>query len=86
MYARREARERREETAACRMTPDLSDYDIAEAMWTFGGSFAQGLGRLWRLADEGNRLRIKVAFPDFWAKYKGLALEKRAKIAERERC
>lgn len=55
---------------------DISDHDVTEAMLLFGGSFTQLLGALWRQADEQNRERIKIAWPEAWAIYGELWLLK----------
>jgi len=56
----------------------MTSYDeaqaVAAAMIQYGGHFVQCLGRALRIADPGNRERIKEAFPEYWAEY--------AKIAE----
>lgn len=57
---------------------DLTDDDISEAMILYGGSFASGLGSLFRQADEINQARLKAAFPDFWARYAELIQLRRA--------
>lgn len=43
---------------------------VAEAMILYGGSFVHDLGRALRHADLENALKIKNAFPEYWAKYK----------------
>lgn len=56
----------------------LNDFDITEVMIGFGGSFVAQLGRLFRQADVVNQSRIKLAFPDYWQKYRSLAESLRA--------
>lgn len=51
----------------------MTDYDIAEAMTRYGGSFVHVLGKAFRAADDDNRLRIKTAFPEYWAEYAEVA-------------
>ena len=51
----------------------MTDHDITEAMIRFGGSFVKALGQLYRLGDEINRHRLKLAFPDFWREYQDMA-------------
>jgi hypothetical protein len=53
-----------------------TDYAITAAMITYGGSFVQGLGQLFRQADAANKARLKAAFPEYWAKYRDLAAVK----------
>lgn len=50
--------------------PDPTDYAINEAMILRGGSFVTQLARLWRLGDDDNRMRLKEAFPEYWAAYR----------------
>jgi len=38
----------------------VTDYEMAEAMRTYGGSFVQCLGRAWHHADESNRKFVAV--------------------------
>lgn len=52
---------------------DYGDYEITEVMIRWGGSFVQGLGRLFRQADEDNQARLKSAFPEYWRKYAEIA-------------
>lgn len=52
----------------------MTDYEIAEAMIVYGGSFVSSLGRLWQLADPVNRGRLKDAFPDYWKNYSDEAM------------
>lgn len=47
----------------------MTDHEITEAMMALGGSFVSQLGRLFRLADDDNRRRLKAAFPEYWAEY-----------------
>ncbi len=51
----------------------MSDYDVTEAMIQYGGGFVQGLGRLFRQADRGNQIKLRDAFPGYFAKYRELA-------------
>lgn len=55
------------------MTQKHNNYEISEAMIKFGGGFVQGLGRLFRQADEDNRRRLLLAFPEYWKQYDELA-------------
>ena len=54
----------------------ITDYDVTEAMISYGGGFVQSLGRLYRQADEDNQRRIKLAWPEYWKQYADLALLK----------
>lgn len=46
---------------------------VSGAMIQFGGSFVKALGTAWRLADESNSAKIEAAFPEYVAKYQGMA-------------
>lgn len=58
------------------------DYDVWMAMKTYGGSFVQHLGELFLFADSTNHAKLKAAFPDYWAKYRELAILKAARAGE----
>ena len=50
----------------------LTDREVnvmTEAMLVYGGSFAQKLAHLMRVADSTNLQRLIDAFPDFVSKY-----------------
>jgi len=49
------------------------DWDVTDAMIHHGGAFVQGLGSLFRMGDEINKLRLKNAFPEYWKKYSEVA-------------
>ncbi len=51
----------------------MEDNEIVEAMVRYGGGFVQGLGRLYRQADDDNRRRLKVVFPEYWLRYAEIA-------------
>ena len=53
---------------------DLTDYEVTEAMIQFGGSFVRGLGELYRRADEHNKAKLRMAFPEYFAEYRDLAI------------
>lgn len=46
---------------------------VSGAMLQFGGSFVKALAAAWRLADESNSAKIEAAFPEYIAKYQGMA-------------
>lgn len=50
----------------------VTDFDMAEAMRNFGGSFAIRLADLWQHADEINRAKILAAWPDECEEYREL--------------
>lgn len=56
-----------------------TDYDIVQAMQTFGGSFVQKLAVAYQFADSTNRARLTAAFPEYWARYRELARMKAAR-------
>ena len=45
------------------------DYQILEAMQTYGGSFVKQLSVLCRLADETNFQKLKTTFANYWTEY-----------------
>jgi hypothetical protein len=51
--------------------------DILEAMLMYGGGFVSTLARLYRQGDDDNRRRLREAFPEYFQKYRELALLKR---------
>lgn len=51
----------------------ISDYDVAQTMIRFGGSFVAALAQAWCRADDRNQQRIQEAFPDYWTEYRELA-------------
>lgn len=55
------------------MNPLDTDYGVTEAMIRCGGSFVQGLGRLYRQADPSNQAKLKVAFPEYFMWYAGIS-------------
>jgi hypothetical protein len=57
-------------------TPDprvVEDFEIADAMEKYGGTFVKALGQLWHLADPENARKLKGAFPEYWEKYADIA-------------
>ena len=58
----------------------VTDFEMAEAMRTFGGSFVQCLGRAWHHADEVNRAKILSTWADECERYRELARLKRARV------
>lgn len=57
----------------------VSDYEIAEAMQFFGGSFVAALGYAWHRGDDVNRATLMAAFPEYVEQYRELARLKRAR-------
>lgn len=53
---------------------DVTDYDITEAMIIYGGNFVHTLGNLFRLADEVNQAKLRMAFPEYWEEYRELVV------------
>ena len=45
------------------------DYQILEAMQTYGGSFVKQLALLCRLADVNNFQKLKNTFSNYWIEY-----------------
>jgi hypothetical protein len=52
----------------------MTDYDVAEAMLTMGGSFMRYLALAFRAADAVNQRRIKDTFAEEWRQYHKLAV------------
>ena len=55
----------------------IRDYDITEAMITYGGGFVAGLGRLYRQADPENQRRLKRSFPMYFEEYAEMVRRRR---------
>jgi hypothetical protein len=51
----------------------FGQWHVTEAMISYGGGFVQGLGRLFRQADQDNKERLLRAFPEYFAEYAVLA-------------
>lgn len=51
----------------------ITDDEITSAMRQYGGSFVKKLGELFQFADPDNRIRLKQAFPEYWARYTVIA-------------
>ncbi len=47
---------------------------VADAMDLHGGSFVQALGNAILQADAVNKVKIKLAFRDYWEEYKAIAV------------
>ena len=45
---------------------------VCLGMRTFGGGFVKALGMALIVADYENSLKIMVAFPNYWTKYKAM--------------
>jgi hypothetical protein len=62
----------------------VNDYEIVQAMQTYGGSFVQALATAFQCADHQHQARLKAAFPELWQQYDDLArraLERRRQQA-----
>ncbi len=62
----------------------LTDYDVIQAMVTYGGSFVSALGKAYQAADSENVARLKAAFPEYWATYTKAAIAKKRQQGEAE--
>jgi hypothetical protein len=51
----------------------MTDYEITDAMITYGGNFVAQLGKAFRAGDVVNQAKLKAAFPDYWREYATLA-------------
>lgn len=58
----------------------VTEYEVAQAMITFGGSFVACLGQAWHAADEANRARLLAAFPDVVREYRDIARRHRERV------
>lgn len=56
-------------------SPLVSDYAVLSTMIQKGGSFVRALGEAGLRADPQNLLKIKNAWPEYWANCYGLAAE-----------
>jgi len=45
------------------------EYEILIAMKRYGGGFASRLAEAWLVADNQNRAKLRMAFPDLIEKY-----------------
>jgi hypothetical protein len=50
-------------------------------MRTFGGSFVERLAEAFQFADDVNRARLRVAFPEVWSQYEELATMRKRNAA-----
>ena len=50
------------------------DLEILSAMLIYGGGFAKALAHAARLADSNNLEKIKATWPEYWTRYRELAL------------
>lgn len=50
---------------------------VIKAMLKYGGSFMQALARAAQVADQKNLLKIRLAWPQEWAKYEMFAEDER---------
>jgi hypothetical protein len=57
----------------------VTDFEMAEAMRTMGGSFVSALAEAWFRADPINRAKILATWPEYCAEYRELAQLKRAR-------
>jgi hypothetical protein len=51
----------------------MSDYKVAAAMETYGGSFVKALAHAWYMGDSNNKRLIKETWPVYWARYTEIA-------------
>lgn len=48
----------------------VTEDEIVDCMVFYGGSFVRALGRLYLAADDANRLRVMLAFRDYFDEYR----------------
>jgi hypothetical protein len=58
-----------------------TESEIISAMRTFGGSFVERLAEAFQFADDVNRARLRVAFPEVWSQYEELATMRKRNAA-----
>lgn len=51
----------------------MTNFEIVQAMRTYGGGFARALADAWMHADPENQARICLTWPELWAEYEDLA-------------
>lgn len=61
------------------------EFEILEAMETFGGSFVSALAKAWKLADEFNQAKLKEAFDPYWRAYEDLVAHRKERAAAKEK-
>ena len=59
----------------------VTEDDIVDCMVWYGGSFVRALGRLYLAADDSNRMRVVLAFRDYFDEYREI-VKLRAKRRE----
>ena len=52
------------------------DYDMVDAMATYGGSFVKALAECIRRADHQNFAKLEATFPEYFEQYRKMANEK----------
>jgi hypothetical protein len=62
----------------CAAAQPVTDFEMANAMHSYGGSFCHALAQAWFHADEVNRAKIMATWADEVAEYRELARLKRA--------
>jgi hypothetical protein len=60
-----------------------TDWEVTQAMETFGGSFVRNLAALCHTADPVNLAKIKATWPDYWLEYAEIAAQVKARGATR---
>lgn len=57
----------------------VTEHEVIQAMYRFGGGFAQAIARAFEHADAPNFERLRSAFPELWMKYREIAQRARGK-------
>lgn len=57
------------------MTTTPTDAETVHAMRQYGGSFVRALADLWLCADPLNQARVKLAFGDYFDRYREVAAQ-----------
>lgn len=50
----------------------MKDWDVLEAMTTYGGSFVVALANCAKLADQENYNRLKESYKELWERYSNM--------------
>jgi hypothetical protein len=59
---------------------DVTDFEMAEAMHSYGGSFCQALAQAWFHADATNRAKILQTWAEECQEFRDVARLKRAQV------
>jgi hypothetical protein len=49
------------------------EFEVVEAMETYGGNFVKALAECFHRADNFNFIKLQNAFPEYWKQYEEMA-------------